>query len=452
MPDHEEARDAAAETGEAPRAGEDPLESPDAARREVEVRALQQETVAQLGLSAIVASDLQAVLDQVVATATDTLGVTLAKVLQLEPGGDSFLLRAGTGWRGGLVGEARIPVSESQGGYSLQTDGPVIVEDLRDEERLMTPQLLLDHGVISGMTVLIQSKQGTWGVLGVHSRSRRRFTPNDVHFLQALANVVTAVLERERVEEELRRSRAELAMRVADDRLRRSERLASLGTLAAGIAHEINNPVNTILMTAESALSSVRNGGGNGRLSEDLSVVVHEAERCGEIVRKTLEFVREQRPARREENLSEVARSAVTMAQKALRTPAVEIGVELADDLPPVLLNRAEIEQAVIHLIRNALESGTEGEPPAVTVRTARHADRVAIAVEDDGVGVDPEVRDRIFDPFFTTRRDKGGAGLGLSLAHSIVTDHGGTIEVESEPGEGSVFRIELPAAGPAGS
>jgi signal transduction histidine kinase len=262
--------------------------------------------------------------------------------------------------------------------------------------------------------------------------------------------VITAVLERERMEEELRRSRAELAIRVADDRLRRSERLASLGTLAAGIAHEINNPVNTIVMTAESALMSLREADGNGRLSEDLAVVAQEAERCGEIVRKTLEFVREQRPARRNEDLNEITRSAVTMAQKTLRAPAAEIGVELADDLPPAHLNRAEIEQAVIHLIRNALESGAGEHPATVTVRTARQGDRVAIAVEDDGVGVASEVRDRIFDPFFTTRRDKGGTGLGLSLAHSIVTDHGGTIEVESEPGRGSVFRIELPVGGPA--
>jgi signal transduction histidine kinase len=450
MPEQDEARDSPAVTGVTPRAGDDPLDSPAAARREVEVRARQQEVVAELGLSAIVASDLQAILDLVVTTATETLGVTLAKVLQLEPGGESFLLRAGAGWRDGLVGEARIPVSDSQGGYSLQTDGPVLVEDLREEERLKAPQLLLDHGVVSGMTVLIQSQQGAWGVLGVHSRSRHRFSRNDVHFLQAVANVITAVLERERMEEELRRSRAELAIRVADDRLRRSERLASLGTLAAGIAHEINNPVNTIVMTAESALMSLREADGNGRLSEDLAVVAQEAERCGEIVRKTLEFVREQRPARRNEDLNEITRSAVTMAQKTLRAPAAEIGVELADDLPPAHLNRAEIEQAVIHLIRNALESGAGEHPATVTVRTARQGDRVAIAVEDDGVGVASEVRDRIFDPFFTTRRDKGGTGLGLSLAHSIVTDHGGTIEVESEPGRGSVFRIELPVGGPA--
>lgn len=412
------------------------------------MRARQQEVVAQLGLSAIVATHLQEVLDLVVATAAETLGVAYGKVLQLEADGSSFLLRAGVGWRGGLVGEAHIPVSESQGGYSLRTEAPVVVEDLRDEERLPAPQLLLDHGVVSGMTVLIQTKNGPWGVLGVHSRERRRFSRNDIHFLQAAANVVTAVLERERVEEELRQSRAELALRVAEDRLRRSERLASLGTLAAGIAHEINNPVNTILMTAESARMAVRSGRSNGRLDEDLSVVVQEAERCGEIVRKVLEFARERRPARRDEDVNEIVRSAVLMAQKVLRGPAPDIGVDLADGLPPVNLSRAEMEQALIHLIRNGLEAGGGDEAANVVVRTHSDGERVAIAVEDDGAGVAPEVRDRIFDPFFTTRRDKGGAGLGLSLAHSIVTDHDGTIDVESEPGEGSTFRIELPAAG----
>lgn len=425
----------------------EPLHSSVAARQEDEVRARQQEVVAELGLSAIVANDLQEVLDLVVSTAAETLGVGFGKVLQLDAGGASFLLRAGVGWRDGLVGAAHIPVTETQGGYSLRTEAPIVVEDLREEERLQAPQLLLDHGVVSGMTVLIQTKHGPWGVLGVHSRSRRRFSTNDIHFLQAAANVLTAVLERERVEEELRQSRAELALRIAEDRLRRSERLASLGTLAAGIAHEINNPVNTILMTAESALMAVRNGRSNGRLEEDLSVVVQEAERCGEIVRKVLDFVRERQPERRDEGVNDLARSAVLMAQKVLRGGTPEIGIDLAEGLPPVKLSRAEMEQALIHLIRNGLEASDGDEPANVVVRTRADGDRVTLAVEDDGVGVSPEVRDRIFDPFFTTRREKGSAGLGLSLAHSIVTDHGGTIDVESEPGEGSIFRIELPAA-----
>lgn len=425
----------------------DPAAGPSDARGEGAVRARQQEVVAQLGLSAIVANDLQEVLDLVVATAAETLHVAFGKVLQLDAGGASFLLRAGVGWRDGLVGETHIPVSETQGGYSLRTEAPLVVEDLREEERVTAPQLLLDHGVVSGVTVLIQTKNGPWGVLGVHSDTRHRFSTNDIHFLQAAANVLTAVLERERVEEELRQSRAELALRIAEDRLRRSERLASLGTLAAGIAHEINNPVNTILMTAESALTAVRNGRPNGRLDEDLSVVVQEAERCGDIVRKVLDFVRERQPARKDEDVNELARSAVLMAQKVLRGRTPEIGVDLAEGVAPVNLSRAEMEQALIHLIRNGLESSEGEEPANVVVRTRSEGDRVTIAVEDDGIGVAPQARDRIFDPFFTTRRDKGGAGLGLSLAHSIVTDHGGTIDVESEPGEGSVFRIELPAA-----
>lgn len=415
-------------------------------RREAEIRVRQQEVVAKLGLRAIVANDLQEVLDLAVRAAVETLEVELAKVLELENGASSFLLRAGVGWRDGLIGNVRIPVSESQGGYSLKTEAPILVEDLRNDERLEPPQLLIDHGVVSGVTVLIQSKHGPYGVLGVHSRSERRFSRNDIHFLQSIANVVTAVLERERVEEDLRRSRAELALRIAEERVQRSERLASLGTLAAGIAHEINNPVNTILMTAESALMSLRDGDGDGRLSEDLEVVIHEAERCGAIVQKVLEFVRERRPERKDHDVNEVVGTAVQMAQKTLRPPGTEIVARLAPDLPRSRFSRAEIEQALIHLIRNAVEAGSENGSPEIVVRTGTDDARVTISVEDQGAGVAPEIRDRIFDPFFTTRRDRGGAGLGLSLALSIVNDHGGVIDVESAPGQGSIFRIELPA------
>ncbi|MFW6175770.1 MAG: sensor histidine kinase, partial [Acidobacteriota bacterium] len=290
----------------------------------------------------------------------------------------------------------------------------------------------------------IRTKDGPWGILGVHSTEPREFTRDDVYFLQAVANVVTAVLERERVEDQLRRSRAELAWRVAEERLRRSERLASLGTLAAGIAHEINNPVNTILMTAETSLMALEAGRSGDRLARDLRVVVAEAERCGQIVRKVLEFVRERRPERERTDLNEVVRSAVTMARKTLRDDGPGVETELAADLPPVQINAAEMEQGIIHLVRNALDAG-DGEAVPVVVRTYGNESGVVVEVEDDGVGIAPEIRDRIFDPFFTTRRDRGGTGLGLALAHSIVTDHGGTIDLDTEPHRGSVFRVGLP-------
>ena len=414
------------------------------ARREAETRARQQAVVVRLGLSAIVANELQEVLDEAVRSAAETLDVRFAKVLQLEPDGRSFLLRAGVGWREGLVGSARVPVGRSQGGFTLRSLEPLIVEDLRHEDRIAQPQLLTEHGVVSGMTVLIRTKEDPWGVLGVHSSEGRTFTADDVNFLQAIANVIAAVLERERVEEQLQRSQAELALRVAEERLRRSERLASLGTLAAGIAHEINNPVNTILMTTESALLALQNGRPTERLEDDLRVIIEEADRCGEIVRRVLEFVRDRKPERKPAELNDVVRSAIAMAQKTLGDHSFEVGVELADDLPAVSLNRAEIEQALIHLIRNAAESGG-GEPVAIAVSTERTERGATVAVADDGQGIRHEVRDRIFDPFFTTRREKGGTGLGLSLAHSIVTDHGGTIDVESEPREGTTVRIELP-------
>jgi signal transduction histidine kinase len=415
-----------------------------AARREAESRARQQAIVVRLGLAAILANELQEVLDEAVRSAAEALEVRFAKILQLEPDGNAFLLRAGVGWKEGLVGEARVPVGRSQGGFTLRSKEPIVVEDLRREDRIALPQLLTEHGVVSGMTVLIRTRDEPWGVLGIHSAERRAFTADDVNFLQAIAHVVTAVLERERVEEQLRRSQAELALRVAEERLRRSERLASLGTLAAGIAHEINNPVNTILMTTESALMALQNGRSAERLEDDLRIVIQEADRCGEIVRKVLEFVRDRKPERKPAELNEVVRSAIAMAQKTLGDHAFEVGVELAEDLPAVSLNRAEIEQALIHLIRNAAESGG-GQPVSVAVRTARTEGGAAVAVADDGLGIQHEVRDRIFDPFFTTRREKGGTGLGLSLAHSIVTDHGGTIDIESEPRRGTTVRIELP-------
>ncbi|HUF78997.1 MAG TPA: GAF domain-containing protein, partial [Thermoanaerobaculia bacterium] len=370
----------------------DPEAKAVAASREAGFRARQQAVVVELGLQAIIANGVQEVLDEAVKAAAGTLDVHFAKVLELEPDGASFQLRAGVGWKEGLVGSARVPVGRSQGGFTVRSWGPIVVEDFRREDRIARPQLLADHGVISGMTVLIRTKEAPWGVLGIHSTEPRSFTADDVNFLQAIANVVTAARERERVEQQLLRSQAELALRVAEERLRRSERLASLGTLAAGIAHEINNPVNTILMTAESALIALENGPPADRLEEDLRVVIQEADRCGEIVGRLLEFVRYRRPERKPVELNEVVRAAIAMAQKTLGDHAFELDADLSDDLPNVTLNRAEIEQALIHLIRNAAESGG-GEPVAVSVRTRRTDRGAIVAVVDDGQGIGSEVR-----------------------------------------------------------
>lgn len=175
--------------------------------RQFEMRARKQQAVALLGLRALDGSDLQALMTAAVVTVADVLDVEFCKVLELQPAGDSLLLRAGIGWREGLVGQATVGAErESQAGFALLSSQPIVVDDLRVEPRFRDTDLLQQHGVISGMSVIIHGSNRPWGVLGAHSAHRRSFSEDDVNFIQSVANVLAAAIERAHAEEALSES------------------------------------------------------------------------------------------------------------------------------------------------------------------------------------------------------------------------------------------------------
>jgi PAS domain S-box-containing protein len=176
-------------------------------------RLRQQDAVARLSRRALAGGELQALFEQTANVLAETLELEFAKVLELLPDGRSLLLRAGVGWKEGLVGQARVSAGqESQAGYTLEASEPVIVEDLSRESRFTGPRLLLDHGVVSGMSVIIAGAERPFGVLGVHTTQRRSFTPDDVQFLQSIANLLAVAI---------RNHQAEAARRESERRFRR---------------------------------------------------------------------------------------------------------------------------------------------------------------------------------------------------------------------------------------
>lgn len=230
-------------------------------------------------------------------------------------------------------------------------------------------------------------------------------------------------------------------LRKSNEQLRRFERLASIESLASGIAHEINNPLNSILLIARYALK----GKSSLDRGEALNSIIAEAERGSRVVRNLLKFAREEQSAKSFGDLNEVVQRAVIVARTYLRPAQVRIETALAPDLPQVLMNSAEIEEVIINLVKNAVESANG--KVTVNVQTSAEDERVRVVVSDNGVGVPREILSQIFDPFFTTKRTHGSSGMGLSISHRIIADHGGTLTVHSEPGGGAAFTLEIPGA-----
>jgi len=254
-------------------------------------------------------------------------------------------------------------------------------------------------------------------------------------------NLIRAIAER--IGHVVERRRATESLKVSQERLHQTERLASLGTLSAGIAHEINNPIGMMLLAAQTAMKLKDSPGSEDALSRSLDLIVENARRCSEIVTSLLQFARQEPTKKWPSDLNEIVKRAIRLSQLHMVDEKVIIQADLAGDLPRVIMNPIEMEQVLINLIRNAADSGQDGVH--VQVQTTRTADGVQLVVRDDGQGMPQEQCARIFDPFYTTRQDSGGTGLGLSIVHGLVSQHGGTIRVESQPSKGSAFIITLP-------
>jgi PAS domain S-box-containing protein len=242
------------------------------------------------------------------------------------------------------------------------------------------------------------------------------------------------------------RKRAEAALRESEARLALADRLSSIGTLAAGVAHEINNPLAYVLANLEYARRAL---GGSERVEVEqaLADALEGASRVSRIVQDLKGFARADEAAV-EVDLTRVLRSTANLARAEVRRRGALV-VELPAELPPITGNASRLGQVFLNLLVNAAQALPDGAPDRHQVRLRAHAERhrVVVEVEDTGSGIDPEIRGRLFDPFFTTKPVGIGTGLGLAISHQIVTDLGGEIEVTSAPGQGATFRVSLPLA-----
>jgi len=233
----------------------------------------------------------------------------------------------------------------------------------------------------------------------------------------------------------------------AHEEMLRVERMASIGKLAAVVAHEINNPLAGILVYAKLLKKRFsKQKDGEGEVLSSLDLIESESRRCGEIVKNLMTFARAGSMSYEPADLNGVIGRCVRLVQHKLELANIELQLELAPGLPSVHCDAGQIEQVILALVMNAIDAMPNGGN--LTLRTRRKNDsEIQIEVRDDGVGIPPEILSNLFEPFFTTKERGRGLGLGLATSRTIVERHLGRIDVASAPGQGSTFTITLPVA-----
>ncbi|HEX6651488.1 MAG TPA: ATP-binding protein [Thermoleophilaceae bacterium] len=367
-------------------------------------KAEQQASVADLGRQAVANGDEQGLMELAVQVVADSLGADRVAVLELAPGARDLLLRA------------------EAGGGAAQMD----LEALGIDALRAGPPTVLSRQAICAR---IERKDGSWGVMAVAHRRAADMSQADVSFIQAVANVLGAVVARTR-EEQL------------EAQLQQSRRLESVGKLAGGVAHDFNNLLAVILNYADFALEAATDDGQR----RDLEELSKAATRGAELVRQLLAFSRRRPVDAVVLDLAEVVRDMEPMLKRTIGEH-IDLRCWVPSELPPTVIDPGQVTQLLMNLTVNARDAMPDGG--RLTIQATEFESGVRLIVEDTGFGMSEETVAKAFDPFFTTKPPGSGTGLGLATVYGIVSQAGGTVSLDSEVGRGTRATIDLPAREP---
>jgi PAS domain S-box-containing protein len=390
-------------------------------RQELEARARQQAVVAKLGRVALSREPLASLFDRAVEAVAATLDVPYAGVFEHRPNEAEFVLRAGEGWEKGQVGESTIAAgTNAQMGYTLRSATPISVEDLRAEDRFDGSALLAEHGVVSGISVIVGAADDPWGVLGVHAPDSRSFGEDDVNFVESVANVLgNAIESRER----------KRALERQNDRLEE---------FVGVVSHDIRNPLNV----AQGRTALAREECDSAHIDD----VADALDQCQILIDDLLALARE---GDRVGDVEPVALAdAVARCWRTVETAGATLVVETEGTVPA---DPNRLEQLLTNLLQNAADHGGDGRTQScgrgdagVTITVGDLDDGFYVA--DDGPGIPSADRERVFEAGYSTA--DAGTGFGLNIVREIVEAHGWTVAVADSEAGGARFEITGVGAG----
>jgi len=376
-------------------------------------------------------TSVKEVLEEVVAKSTEVLSAKGALLRILNNETNRFEVRAvyGMGERylhkGPVTTEKLLPDPRD-------LHKVIFITDVWNAPRVEYPQQAWDEGIRMIVDVPLAIENKLIGLIRIYLEKPREFTDDELDFILTVAEQCACIIERVQLIENQQTQFDHLATQM--------EKMSSLGRMAAGIAHEINNPLAGILLYSSNMSKKVPKGGS---LEEGLNIIIKETQRCKTIIQGLLEFARDRKPQKVPANINDIMKNALGIVENEFRLRHVGLERELAEDMVKTLLDENQIEQVFINLLLNAVHAVEENGNVTVQSRLDSLHNKVQVEITDNGCGIAADDIKKIFEPFYSTKTK--GTGLGLAVSYGIIKNHHGDIRVYSVPGEITRFTIELP-------
>ncbi len=393
--------------------------------------------------------NINEVLNSAIIKICEILEFECIRIYLLNSKKDELNLEAHHGHSSKFIGRDKIKnrqVGDGILGQTILTEKPFILDDIMESNNPYI-DFIMKEGLRSSVYIPLISKGKPVGVMCVSTYSEFKFSEDYIDFLMAAGNQIGVAIENANLYKNIKATYQK--MKRAQEQVIRSEKLASLGKLAATIAHEINNPLAAVLTYIKLMLKMIRRKKFLTERLPDitryLEIMETETARSGEIVKNLLSFSRHSKTIIGIHHISEILDKTLFLIQHDLLINNIRIVKQITPDLPPIKCDSKQIQQVLLNLVGNASSSMADGGILTVAANISQDKKILEVAISDTGCGITDKNLKNIFEPFFTTKEEGKGVGLGLSVAYGIIASHNGIVEVKTKLNEGSTFKICLP-------
>jgi len=377
------------------------------------------------------ATNVEEVSEIVVWKAAEMLGAkgAVLRIFNLEKQNSDLFATYGLGKKH----LAKSPVSKRESALELcRLRKVIVIEDIQTHPRVKNRQELKEEGIQMILDVPLILRDDLMGIIRIYFDKIWKFSDEELNFVAAVSETCACAIDKARMIEEQKSQYDQLALH--------TEKLSALGRMAAGIAHEINNPLAGILLFSTNMRKKVQE---QGPIKEGLDVIIRETQRCKGIIQDLLEFSRDREPKKVLASINDIIENALNILENEFRIHHISVEKHLFADLPEILLDGNLMQQVFVNLLINSVEAIQENG--SIIIQSDFSPDRKSerIEIRDTGCGILHDDIAKIFEPFFSTKSN--GTGLGLAVSYGIIQKHNGHIHVSSQPGRGTQFTIEIP-------